>query len=256
MAAVVEQECSGAWTVRSPGGGIEPGHATMAENLPDPGRGTSVEAVASPLGPAERALGFEAAMMMRCTVPISARRRMDSPLRLFGPSASGVLSEFNQAAAAYRLARLLDALGIDVRVEQNLNGGWHRYQVYRVVVSPGDGGQLQSILDSAWRSGHLLLCRSVDRLLTRWQQRDRRALATAAWRAALLAAGRRRGGTLALRLADPDTTSVLVNGARFLGVQIRAQSRPGYHLLSVRPGTQSEQLFAVVGGAESLEPAV
>lgn len=212
----------------------------------------------SALCAADRAAAFEAVMMMRCTAPIAAKRRVTStqPGYRSAPDASGVLNEFNRPAAAYRLVRLLAALDIDARVEARFDGGRHRYEVYRVIVSPGDGATLRSLLDEAWRSGYLLLCRTSDRSLPRWQQRDRRALALAAWRAAMMAAGRRRSATLTLRLADPDSMSVLVNGARTMGVHTRAQTRSGYQLLSVSPDSRFEQLFAAVGGTDIVEDAV
>jgi hypothetical protein len=213
--------------------------------------------MAAPLCSADRATAFEAVTMMRCTAPIAARRRVTSPQAGYRPAldAGGVLNEFNQPAPAHRLVRLLAALDIGSRVEARLDGGRHRYQVYRVIVSPGAGPGLRSVLDEAWRSGYLLLCRSSDRSLPRWQRLDRRDLAVVAWRAALMAAGRRRSAALTLRLADPDTTSVLVNGARVLGVHTRAQARSGYHLLSVGPGFRFEQLFAGMGGPDALEDA-
>ncbi|MGH3713249.1 MAG: hypothetical protein ACRDT4_07265 [Micromonosporaceae bacterium] len=195
---------------------------------------------------------------MRCTAPIVARRRVTSDQLGYRstPDANGVLNEFNQSAAAHRLVRLLQALQIEARVDKSFEGGRHRFEVYRVFVSPGSGTALGRILDEAWRSSYLLLCRTNDRALARWQQRDRRALAVAAWRAALMAAGRRRSGSLALRLADPDTTSVLVNSARAMGVHTRAQTRPGYQLLSVSPDSPYEQLLAVASGTDALEDAV
>jgi hypothetical protein len=197
-------------------------------------------------------------MMMRCTAPIVARRRVTSEQQGYRstPDASGMLNEFNRAAPAYRLVRLLAALDIEARVDEQDAGGRHRYQVYRVIVSPGVGRAMRAVLDEAWRAGYLLLCRAGDRALPRWQQQDRRALAVAAWRAALMSAGRRRSSSLALRLADPDTTSVLVNAARAMGVHTRAQTRPGYQLLSVSPDSQYEQLLAVASGTEALEDAV
>jgi hypothetical protein len=206
----------------------------------------------------DRVAAFEIVMLMRCTAPIAGRRRITSeqPGNRMRPEATGILNEFNQAAAAYRLVRLLAALDIEARVDRHFSGGRHRFELYRVIVAPGSADRLRGILDDAWRSGYLLLCRSSDRAMARWQQRDRRSLAVAAWRAALLSAGRRRSSSLALRLADPDTTSVLVNAARAMGVHTRAQTRPGYQLLSVNPDSQYEQLLAVASGTETLEDAV
>jgi len=212
-----------------------------------------------PLCPANRAAAFEAVMMLRCTAPIAARRRVTSAQldHRMVPDASGVLNEFNQPAPAYRLVRLLAVLDIGSRVEARLHGGRHRFQVYRVIVSPSDGPILRRLFDEAWRSGFLLLCRVSDRSLPRWQQHDRRVLAVTAWRAALMAAGRRRSANLALRLADPDTTSVLVNGARIMGVHTQAQARSGCHLLSVPPSSRLNRLCAATDGdTETLEDAV
>lgn len=219
-----------------------------------PGSPTSV----GPLCVKDRIAAFEIVVMMRCTVPIAARRRITSTQsgNLMTPDSNGILNEFNQAPAAYRLVRLLAALDIEARVDRHFAGGRHRFEVYRVILAPGSGDTLRAILDEAWRTGYLLLCRSSDRAMARWQQRDRRTLAVAAWRAALLSAGRRRSSGLALRLADPDTTSVLVNAARTMGVHTRAQTRPGYQLLSVNPDSQYEQLLAVASGTETLEDAV
>jgi len=169
---------------------------------------------------------------------------------------SGVLNEFNQPAAAHRLARLLATLDVDARVERRFDGGRHRFEVHRVIVSVSDGTALRAVLDDAWRSGYRLLCRGSDRALPKWQQRDRRSLAVAAWRAALMSAGRRRSATLTLRLADPDTTSVLVNSARVMGVRTRALTRAGYQLLTVSPDLSPERLFVVTDGVEVLADAV
>ncbi|MQA25531.1 MAG: hypothetical protein GEU94_08670 [Micromonosporaceae bacterium] len=215
-------------------------------------------AAVAPLCAADRVAAFEAVMMMRCTAPIAARRRVTSeqPGPRMVPEMTGLLSEFNQAQPAYRLARLLTSLEVEARVDKRSDGGRHRYELYRVMVSPGSGTALRRVLEAAWRAGHMLLCRTADRALPRWQQRDRRALAVAAWRAALMAAGRRRSASLALRLADPDTTLVLVNAARTLGVQTRAVTRPGYQLLSLSTGSHYEQLLAVARGAGALEDAI
>ncbi|MGH3745982.1 MAG: hypothetical protein ACRDT8_01130 [Micromonosporaceae bacterium] len=196
--------------------------------------------------------------MMRCIAPIAARRRMtsDRPGYRMTLEATGVLSEFNRPQPAFRLARLLDSLDVDARVERRYDGGRHRYELYRVIVAPGDVAVVRQLIESAWKAGYLLLCRPADRALPRWRQQDRQALAVVSWRAAFMTAGRRRSATLALRLADPDTTSVLVNAARTLGVHTRATTRPGYQLLSLSPGPNCERLFAVASGVESLEPAV
>lgn len=214
--------------------------------------------VVSPLCAAARMAAFEAVTMMRCTAPIAGRRRAAGtrPGYRTAPDMSGVLNEFNQPAAAHRLARLLATLDVDARVERRFDGGRHRYEVHRVIVSVSDGTALRAILDDAWRSGYRLLCRGSERALPKWQQQDRRSLAVAAWRAALMSAGRRRSATLTLRLADPDTTSVLVNSARVMGVRTRAQTRVGYQLLTVAPDLCAERLFVVTDGVEVLEDAV
>lgn len=249
----------GAPALRTPAaGGSRPAVRPGGDRWSGSPAGMTMPAALGRLSTTDRVSAFEAVMMMRCTAPIVGRRRVTGtgPALRSAPDASGVLNEFNQPAAAYRLVRLLGGLGIDARVERRFDGGRHRYQLYRVIVPPGSGFTVRAILDTAWRSGYLLLCRSLDRSLPRWQQRDRRALAVVAWRAGLMAAGRRRSATLTLRLADPDTTSVLVNGARAMGVHTRAQSRSGYQLLSVCPDSGYERLFAVVGGTEALEDAV
>lgn len=212
----------------------------------------------APLASADRTAAFEAVMMMRCTAPIVARRRVTTDQLGYrsAPDANGVLNEFSRAPAAYRLVRLLGTLEIEARVDQRSEGGRHRYELYRILVSPGAGTTLAGVLDQAWRSGYLQLCRSGDRALARWQQRNRRTLAVAAWRAALMAAGRRRSGTLALRIADPDTVSVLVNAARVLGVNTRTQTRQGYQMVSLSPDSPYEQLLAVASGTDALEDAV
>ena len=200
----------------------------------------------APLRASDRVAAFEIVMLLRCIAPIASRRRVIShqPGPRLTPDPCGLLAEFNHARPAYRLVRLLGMLDIDARVERRFDGGRHRYELYRVMVAAGCGEVLRGILDQAWRTGYLLICRSAGRALPRWQQRDRRALAVAAWRAALMAAGRRRSTSLALRLAEPETTAVLVNAARLMGVQTRAQTRPGYQLLSVCTDAHYQQLLA------------
>lgn len=255
MTAAIAPQRQAAWTSRGPAKVPVRGVRGAIRTV---GTGDAPHPAPAPLCAVDRIAAFEVVMMMRCTAPIVARRRLtsDRPGYRLAPDASGVLHEFGQARPAYRLVRLLSALNVPAHVERRFDGGRHRFEVYRVIVAPGSGDLLRNILEEAWRSGYILVCRSTGRSLPRWQQRDRRALAVAAWRAALMAAGRRRSTALALRLADPDTTSVLVNGARLMGVVTRAQTRSGYQLLSVSPNSQYEQLLAMVSGAEVLEDAV
>lgn len=196
-----------------------------------------------------RAAAFEAVMLIRCAAPITTTRRRlleETPATRLSVDVEGVLVEFGQPAAAHRMARLLAVLGIDAEVETRWAGGRHRYEIYRVRVNSGHADLVRTVLEDAWRAGYGVLCRFPEQYLTRWQQRDRVAFATGAWRAALLAAGRRKSTTLALRIAESETTAVLVRAAQVLGIQTLTQSRTGYQLVVVGSGLSMDSLFGLV----------
>lgn len=164
--------------------------------------------------------GFEIAMLLRCARTGSGRH-------------GRTVMEFSREAAACRLTTLLDGLALDAHRDEYVAGGWHRYEVHRVVST----GLSDWPLSRAWSSGYERLCGSTGYQSGR-QRQHRADLAEAAWRAAVLCGGTRRlGGPLAVRVSDADLGLILVRAARVLDAPVSLRSRSGRHTVEVTKGS-------------------
>ncbi|GAB1692115.1 hypothetical protein [Krasilnikovia sp. M28-CT-15] len=174
---------------------------------------------------------FESACLIQCadTSRLPGRRRPEWRDALVGaPAADPALAEFDQPDAAVRLATLLTGLGCTVDVERHSGGGRRRFHVHRVVMPELQQSAASLMMAAAWRQGRLALLRNETLGSSARANARRATLAQAAWRAALLAAGRRRrAGLLGVRLGDPEMAAVLVRAARLMGVTAQMTSRPG-----------------------------
>lgn len=181
-------------------------------------------------------LGFEAMSLVQCTdLTRAAGRRRPAWAHGEGyrPNLPAVLAEFNREDAAHRLALLLSDLGVAASHDVRVGGGRRRFRLHRVVV-PADRDSVIRALTGYWRQGRgtLLSTELVGASSPRNAQRA--TLARAAWRAALLAGGRRlRADSLGVRLCDQEMAAVLVRAGRLLGVTPMVESRPGCLLVTV-----------------------
>jgi hypothetical protein len=198
-----------------------------------------------------RALGvaaFEAAVLVRCTgVCGGGRARALGGARVRATPAgvatatgaeraadgieTGSVAEFNRLDAAHRLVELLGQAGRPATVDSYTAGNRHRYDIHRVS-APADTHQA---LQAAWQVGYGELCGQPGAPRSARQLRHAMALATAAWRAALLAVGPKRSGSPGLRVPDLDTATALVRAARMLELPARMSTRPGGQLLIALP---------------------
>jgi hypothetical protein len=170
------------------------------------------------------AAGFEIGMLLRCARTGSGRHERNAT--------SSTAVEFSRAGAADRLTVLLTDLGLATRQDEYAAGGWHRYQVYRVVCVGLEDWPLRR----AWQTGYGRLCAGPEYRSSR-QRRHRGDLAEAAWRAAVLCGGlRRRGGPLAVRVRDAELALVLVRAARVLDAPVNLRTAGGQHLVEVTGG--------------------
>ncbi len=198
--------------------------------------------------PIDRSLAlFEAAMMGRCAaLPTRApgRPRAAGGLTLVGePGISGVLVEFASADAARRYRAAVAPLTADVAVHERQLGWRHQYEVHEVSVPVRLEPMVTNRLRRAWQAGADVL---VDR--RPMQSEKRRAVARAAWRAALLVVGPGRGvACVRLRLADLKVMEVLLIAAAELGLSAQAQRRPGGYLVTVDGVERVRRLLDEVG---------
>lgn len=184
-------------------------------------------------------------MLLRCTGITSSRyprhHRPAPALPL------DVFAEFSEGSAANRLAALLRAAGVPASRDEVVAGGRWRYQLHRVSVPGPFRTVARERLDNAWHEGWDVLLNMAVTGSSSPRRSHRLALATAAWRAALLAAGRRvRAESLGVRVSDRDTAAVLLRAARMLDVPAAMQSRTGCWLLTVPPGDHRETLLRMV----------
>jgi hypothetical protein len=188
---------------------------------------------------------FEAAMLVRCTAGRAATGRSHalfvtqasrnarsvatSDAVASEVAASDAVVEFSQAPAAHRLVQLLLKAGASVSHDSYMAGNRHRYRVHRVVAPAAANDHL----NDAWHRGYVELCGRPGAYRSQRQCWHRDRLAAAAWRAALLAAGRAKMPLLGVRVADLDTAAVLVGASRVLQVPVELRSRPGGPLLTM-----------------------
>ncbi|BCB90365.1 hypothetical protein [Phytohabitans suffuscus] len=180
---------------------------------------------------------FEATSLIQCTDVSRAPGRRRPERRAAAAAAPLVLpalAEFDHEDAAVRLATLLDDLGFAARHEVTTGGGRRRYEVHGVVVPPGQRDETGRLLAAAWRQGRRALLGTDPVGSSSPRNAQRGMLARAAWRAALLAGGRRlRADFLGVRLGDQEMAAVLVRAARLLGVTAGVLPRPGCLLVTV-----------------------
>jgi hypothetical protein len=188
---------------------------------------------------------FEASLLVRCTGITSPRYpRLGRPAPLLPPA---VFAEFSEVAPADRLSSLLRAAGVPTARDEVSAGGRWRYRVQRVNVPESCIPSARRRLDDAWQEGWTALLSTSATGNSSPQRSHRAALAAAAWRAALLAGGRRpRSQSLGVRVSDRDTAAVLLRSARMLGVQATMLSRTGCWLLTVPAGPAMETLSQAI----------
>jgi hypothetical protein len=185
---------------------------------------------------------FEAALLLRCTGIASSRYPRHNHRQPALPP--GVFAEFSDSSAANRLAALLRAAGVPAGRDEVVAGGRWRYEVHRVSVPQQLRVAARRQLDAAWQEGWDILLDTTVTGNSSPRRSHRAALSAAAWRAALLAAGRRlRSASLGVRVSDRDTATLLLRGARMLGVPAGMQPRTGCWLLTVPPGPPLETLL-------------
>jgi hypothetical protein len=179
---------------------------------------------------------FEATCLIQCTdvSRVPGRRPGARAGHPVAPLVLPALAEFDGEDAAVRLATLLGDLGFAATREVTIGGGRRRYQVHGVVVPPAQRDGAHRLLATAWRQGRRALLGTDPVGSSSPRNARRTALARAAWRAALLAGGRRlRGDSLGVRLGDQEMAAMLVRAARLLGVTASVLTRPGCLLVTV-----------------------
>jgi hypothetical protein len=178
---------------------------------------------------------FEASCLMRGS-------RLSTLPGAAGSGTGGVLAEFSRQAAAEQLAVLLERLRLPASREVVTAGVRHRYQVHRLYVL--DRRESLAILASAWRQGKEALLAPAAIGSSAPRAARRLALAEAAWRAALLAAGRYlRRHALGVRVSDSDLAAVLVRSAHLLDVSAGLVRRSGCLLVTVPAGVDKERIL-------------
>jgi hypothetical protein len=183
---------------------------------------------------------FEAALLLRCTGITSSRYPRHNHRPVLPPD---VFAEFSDAQAANRLAALLRAAGVPAGRDEVIAGGRRQYQLHRVSVPAPWRAAARLKLDGAWQEGWEALLDTAATGSSSPRRSHRAALSVAAWRAAMLAAGRRsRSASFGVRVSDRDTATVLLRGARMLGVPAAMHARTGCWLLTVPSGAPLEVL--------------
>ncbi|MCU7726215.1 hypothetical protein ODJ79_21010 [Actinoplanes sp. KI2] len=142
--------------------------------------------------------------------------------------------EFDRGDAAGRLTLLLTRLGVAAEHEVQSGGGRRRYDLQRVHVPEAQRAATARMIAAAWRQGRQALLGDQALGASSPRHAQRLTLAHAAWRAALLAGGRRRRGDLtSVRLGDHEMAAVLVRAARLLDVATEVSRRPGCVMVAV-----------------------
>jgi hypothetical protein len=166
---------------------------------------------------------FESACLIRCA-------DVGRPL--------GALAEFDQKDAAVRLSALLTDLGFAAAREVRTGGGRRQYHLERVSVLEPQRPAADRTMAAGWHQGRLVLLHAEALGASALRAQRRTALAHAAWRAALLAGGRRRrAGQLCVRLRDHEMAAMLVRAARLIGVAAAVTNRPGCLAVTVDAAT-------------------
>jgi hypothetical protein len=189
---------------------------------------------------------FESACLIRCA-DLSLQ-----PGRRAAVEPPAALAEFDSQDAASRLTALLTSLGCAASREVRTGGGRRRYTLQRIEVPEAQRGPARRMMAAAWRQGRLALLSTEPLGPTSPRNTQRRTLARAAWRAALLAGGRRRrGGLIWVRVGDHETAALLVRAARLLDVTAEVTARPGCILVAVPAAAPA----LLAGGVPGVRPA-
>ncbi|MGW3616493.1 hypothetical protein [Micromonospora arida] len=200
----------------------------------------------SPLGWLTLGDAFEAACLLRCTPPPTAAR----PSAVRAEHTAGV--EFNREDAAQRMRQLLNRLDIPVTHEVAVGGLRRRYELHRLWVPREHQGAYTRMLDAGWWQGRRELLGGPLPGASPARRRLVTRLAEAAWRSALLAAGRHvRRHILGVRLTDRELAAVLIRGAAVLDVPARLRPGTGCFLVSVADGPDRQRILR----SAALEPA-
>jgi hypothetical protein len=177
---------------------------------------------------------FEAALLLRCTGITASRypRHQHRPTR-----PAHIFAEFGDPQAANRLVALLSTVGVPAVRDEVVAGVRRQYRLHRVSVPVSWRATARRLLDVAWHEGWEVLLDTTATGTSSPRRSHRSALSVAAWRAALLAAGRRsRSSSFGVRVSDRDTATLLLRAARMLGVPAAIHARTGCWLLTVPPG--------------------
>ncbi|MEU7773367.1 hypothetical protein AB0C44_18795 [Micromonospora taraxaci] len=189
---------------------------------------------------------FEAACLLRCTPP-PATARSSTALPAY---ASGV--EFNREDAAQRMRQLLARLDIPVTHEVAVGGLRRRYELHRLWVPQEHRGAYTRVVDAGWWQGRRELLGGPLPGASPARRRLATRLSAAAWRSALLAAGRHvRRHILGVRLTDRELAAVLIRSAAVLDVPARLRPGTGCFLVSVNDGPDRARILS----SAALEPA-
>jgi hypothetical protein len=160
--------------------------------------------------------------------------------------------EFNREDAAQRMRQLLARLDIPVTHEVAVGGLRRRYELHRLWVPREHQGAYARMLDAGWRQGRRELLGGPLPGASPARRRLVTRLAEAAWRSALLAAGRHvRRHILGVRLTDRELAAVLIRGAAVLDVPARLRPGTGCFLVSVDDGPDRQRILR----SAALEPA-
>lgn len=189
---------------------------------------------------------FEAACLLRCTPPPTAAR----PSVALPARSPGV--EFNRQDAAQRMRQLLARLDIPVTHEVAVGGLRRRYELHRLWVPQEHQSAYTRVLNAGWWQGRRELLGGPLPGASPARRRMVTRLAAAAWRSALLAAGRHvRRHILGVRLTDRELAAVLIRGAAVLDVPAGLRPGTGCFLVSVADGPDRERILS----SAALEPA-
>ena len=208
-----------------------PAGATMCEHPTTPTSNPALDRV-------NLVHAFEAACMIRSTQPAL----LDYPTAAAGT----VLAELSHEAAADRLAILMGHLLMPASRHVETAGIRHQYRIHRLHVA--DRRASLNVITMAWQQGRKALLTTAAIGSTAPLAAHRPKLAEAAWRATLLAAGRRRGrSVLGLRLIDTGLAAVLVRGAQMLGVPAALVQKENCILIKVPAVAEQERGLRWVG---------
>jgi hypothetical protein len=153
-----------------------------------------------------------------------------------------MVAEFSSAAAAARLAELLDRLGVPNTSQRLTAGVRRRHELFRL--HAGKPAIPYALIGSGWRQGRAILLDPSAAGASTPRQALRVALAAAAWRGALLAAGRHlHTHILGVRLRDTELAAVLVRSALVLGAAATVAPRTGCLLVTVPAGPGKERIM-------------